>query len=125
MNRIEREFAKKDLQITDDNKLVREQRKIGNIGRLITAARAAESEFDKEVKSLNGELRAASERLAEVTHELADAKQENADLTRELAISQQQLKKAELRAKVEGHEFTQAQRTLLLENGSPEMAAAS
>lgn len=125
MNRIEKAIAAKGLQITDDNKLPREQRKIGNIGRLISAARAAEQAFDSEVRELESEVRTTIRELAASQHELADAKQQIAELTHDLATSQQKVKSLELRNKVEANEFTQAQRHLLLENGTAEAVSAA
>ncbi len=125
MNRIEKAAAAKGLSITDDNKLAKDQRKIGNIGRLISAARAAEAAFNEEVADLKDEVSSTVRELAAAQHELSVASQENAALTRELATSQQRVKSLELRTKVEANEFTQAQRRLLLENGSPSVASAS
>lgn len=123
MNRIEKEFELKGLKITDENKLPKEQRKIGNIGRLISAARAAESAFNEEVQKLERRETEAVRELAKSQHELADAERRIGELTAMLAESQQRLKSAELRNKVETNDFTQAQQRLLLD--SPEVAAAS
>ena len=125
MNRIDRALEAKGLKVTDENKLTKDQRKIGNIGRLIAAARAAEQAFDAEIKALETEVRDAVKELAKSQHELADAKQDIADLTRQLAESQQRVKALELRNKVEANEFSQAQRRLLLESDTVEVSAAS
>ena len=116
--KVDVEFQKEGLTPDRNNRLPREQRKVGNIGRLIAAARAAEDSFNAEVKMLERAETEAVRELAASQHELAEAKQQIAELTRAFAESQQQVKALELRSKVEANEFTQAQRKLLLENGS-------
>lgn len=117
MNRkVDVEFQKEGLTPDRHNKLPREQRKVGNIGRLIAAARAAEDSFHSEIQSLERAETEAVRELAASQHELAETRQQLAEVTARLSDSEMDLAKLKLQLKVESNEFTQAQRTLLLES---------
>jgi len=99
---IDRQFEKHGVELKEDNSLPQGQRTQKNVKRVIAAVRAAESEFNDELRTANQRCRDAQELVIDLQHKLY--------------VAETELKRFRLNEKLESvPALTVADRTGLLE----------
>lgn len=115
MNRFDRKAAEAGIKIDNRNGVPAANRNLRSITDLINAARAAEAE-------LNNKLESEREARLDVEKSLADERLTNQKLVSQMSDLKMELEKCKLRNKVNEHEFTVAQRGLLLGEATESVA---
>ena len=73
---IDKHFEKRGVELADDNTLPVGQRSQRNVKRVIAAVRAAESEFNDELRAANERCRIAQEKCIEYQARVANLENE-------------------------------------------------